>query len=157
MTIAKKSGLIFTVMLISIILSACPSSSEPNAPKNGSSNQSPTSPNVNGVPPVNINSNVAPATTPPLPVVNKNNKSSSTVKQPTPQIGSGGNDMALFAQVRGALSSDKELINKVIVEIKEGNATLTGSVSSEAQKKKAEQLVKGVQGIKSVKNNLKVP
>ena len=64
--------------------------------------------------------------------------------------------MFLFTQVRGALSSDKELFTAVSIEIKEGKATLTGKVSSEAQKAKAEQLVKGVKGIKSLKNNLRV-
>ena len=64
--------------------------------------------------------------------------------------------MFLFTQVRSALSSDTELLNAVIVEIKEGNATLTGNVSSEAQKIKAGQLIKSVKGIKSVKNNLRV-
>ncbi len=64
--------------------------------------------------------------------------------------------MFLFTQVRGALSSDAELLNAVIVQIKEGNATLTGNVSSEAQKTKAGQLIQSVNGIKSVKNNLRV-
>jgi osmotically-inducible protein OsmY len=78
------------------------------------------------------------------------------VKEHNPQIGSGGGDMFLFTQVRSALSSDKELFNTVIVEIKEGNATISGNVKSEAQKAKAAQLVQSVNGIKSVKNNLRV-
>lgn len=85
-----------------------------------------------------------------------NKKPLPQVKEPTPQIGSGGDDMSLFTQARGVLSSDKELSNAVIIEIKEGNVTLNGKVSSEAQKAKALQLVQSVKGIKSVKNNLRV-
>lgn len=90
------------------------------------------------------------------PIVNKDKKSSPAVKEPAPQIGSGGSDLSLFTQARSALSSDAELLKAVIIEIKEGNATLTGSVLSAAKKAKAGQLVQSVKGIKSVKNNLRV-
>ncbi len=97
------------------------------------------------------------------PAVNNNSaatngarqQNASAAKQPTPYIGSGGDDLSLFTQVRGALSSDKELANSVIVEIKEGVVTLKGNLSSQAQKAKAESLVKGVPGVKSVKNTLR--
>lgn len=78
------------------------------------------------------------------------------VNQPTTKIGSGGDDFALFMQVRGAFGADQELINGVIIEIKEGNASLSGKVPSEEKKKKAEQLVQNINGIKSVKNNIRV-
>ncbi len=87
---------------------------------------------------------------------NRNVKPVPAANMPSPKIGSGGDDLALFAQVRNALSADPELINGVIVEIKEGNATLTGKVPSEEKKKKAEQLVQNINGIKSVKNNVRV-
>ncbi|MGI8670056.1 MAG: BON domain-containing protein [Aridibacter sp.] len=86
----------------------------------------------------------------------KDKKSSSPKKIPTPEIGSGANDMFIFTQINGKLSSDKELVNTVTAEIKEGIVTLTGKVANEDQKKKAEQLVREVQGVKGVKNNLRV-
>ena len=87
-------------------------------------------------------------------VEKKNNQ--PPAKMPAANIGSGGNDFSLLMNARNAISQDKELINGVVIEIKEGNATLNGKVSSEEQKKKAEELVRGVEGIKSVKNNLRI-
>ncbi len=86
----------------------------------------------------------------------KDKKTAPPAPLPTPQIGTGGEDMLTFIQARNALSSDKDLIDAVIIDIKGGNAILTGKVASPALKQKAEQLVKGVQGVKSVKNNLSV-
>ena len=80
----------------------------------------------------------------------------SPAKMPTPNVGSGGNDVSILMNARSAISNDKDLVNSVIVEVKEGNVTLNGKVSNEAQKQKAEQIVRGVQGIKSIKNNLRV-
>lgn len=162
--VKKKFEMIPAVVLIlvSIILSGCSKNTEPDVAKTDNVNQSPKASNNNNVSASNNISVNSPNTSMPIvnntlaPIANKEAKTSPPVKGPTPQIGSGGGDMFLFTQARGALSSDKELLNAVIVEIKEGNATLTGNVSSEAQKTKAGQLIQSVKGIKSVKNNLRV-
>jgi osmotically-inducible protein OsmY len=74
-----------------------------------------------------------------------------------PQIGSGGNDFFLFTQARAALNADAELRNAVVVvDVRDGVATLTGSVATDAQKQKAAQLVQGVAGFKGVKNLLRL-
>lgn len=167
MMINKNFEIVSALILISIVLTGCSGNSQPDVAKTGANQASIVSNNnLNSSDAVLNNNNVsanAPnastpiaVNTPPASTVDQNKKSSPPVKVPTPQIGSGGGDMFLFTQVRGALSSDKELINAVIVEIKEGNATLSGKVSNENQKAKAEQVVKSVQGIKSVKNNLRV-
>jgi hypothetical protein len=149
---------IIILILTAAILSGCAKQTESQAAQTGSVNKAPTAANNN-----NISAN--PANVPIAPVNNisttttankDNRKPAPAAKEPTPQIGSGGDDMSLFTQARGALSADKELLNAVIIEVKEGNATLSGKVSSEAQKAKALQLVTGVKGIKSVKNNLRV-
>jgi hypothetical protein len=147
-----------TLIFVSIVLSGCSRNSESEVAKTGNVNQSVTVSNNNNIsinspntltPVVNNNS----TTTAPTPA---NKEKKPAVKEPTPVIGSGGDDMFLFTQVRLALSADKELLNSIIVEIKEGNAALSGSVSTESQKTKAAQLVGSVKGIKSVKNNLRV-
>jgi osmotically-inducible protein OsmY len=75
---------------------------------------------------------------------------------PTPQIGSGGNDFYLFTQARAALNADAELkAANIIVDIRQGVATLSGEVKSSEQKSKAEQLVQAA-GLKTVKNQLRV-
>lgn len=85
-----------------------------------------------------------------------NSKTDKKIVAPAAQIGSGGNDLTLFTQARNALGTDQELSRAVIIEIKEGAATLTGTVSSQAQKVKAAQLIQAVKGIKSVKNDLRI-
>jgi outer membrane murein-binding lipoprotein Lpp len=164
--INKKFETVPAIILISIVLAGCSNNAQPEIAKSDA-NQATTVLNNKNQSVAVLNNNIAAVNTPnastpiavntPASTVDNNRKSlPPSAKAPTPQIGSGGGDMFLFTQVRSALSSDKELFNAVIVEIKEGTATLTGSVSSEAQKSKATQLIQGVQGIKSVKNNLRV-
>lgn len=77
-------------------------------------------------------------------------------KMPTPQIGSGGSDFSLFTQARAAVAADPELKSaNVILDVKEGVVTLTGTVAGGEQKSKAEQLVRSA-GAKNVKNQLRV-
>jgi hyperosmotically inducible protein len=87
-------------------------------------------------------------------------RGSSNVQQanmPKPQIGSGGNDFYLFTQARGALNADAELKTaNITVDVKEGVMTLKGAVANAEQKSKAEQLARGVGGVKDVKNQLRV-
>ena len=160
----KKIETVSAIVLIlsAIVLSGCGAAqSSSETAKNDNASRMPAtaaavnSNNTSANPPSAqtsvVNNNSAPAA-----VANKDRKTAPAVKEPTPQIGSGGDDMSLFTQARGALSSDKELASAVIIEIKEGNVTLNGAVSSAAQKAKAAQLVQGVKGIKSVKNNLRV-
>ncbi len=158
-TVIKKiSGLMPAAILISIVLSGCSRSPEPNVAKNDNTNQSSKAANNTNQTPAAANSNNTNANMPnvSMPVANKKPASSPAVQQPTPQIGSGATDFSLLTEARSKLSSDQELINAVIIEIKEGNVTLTGNVSSEAQKTKAAQIVQSVKGVKSVKNNLRV-
>lgn len=77
-------------------------------------------------------------------------------KMPTPQIGSGGNDLFLFTQARAAVNGDADLKTaNVVIEVKEGIVTLGGTVASAALKSKAEQLARGA-GAKDVRNQLRV-
>lgn len=76
---------------------------------------------------------------------------------PKPQIGSGGNDFYLFTQARGVLNADAELKTaNIAVDVKEGIMTLSGVVAGAGQKSKAEQLVRGVNGVRDVRNQLRV-
>jgi len=76
---------------------------------------------------------------------------------PRPQIGSGGNDLFLFTQARAALGSDPELKGaNTVVEVKDGVLTLSGTVATPGQKSRAEQVARGVGGVKAVRNQLRV-
>jgi hyperosmotically inducible protein len=86
----------------------------------------------------------------------RNANSAPQAKMPKPQIGSGGNDLFLFTQARAAINNDADLkAANVVVDVKEGVVTLSGTVASAALKSKAEELARGV-GPKDVKNQLKV-
>jgi hypothetical protein len=75
---------------------------------------------------------------------------------PTTQIGSGGNDFFLFTQARAAVNADPELkAANLVLDVKEGVVTLSGTVASAAQKSKAEQLAREA-GAKNVRNQLRV-
>jgi hypothetical protein len=75
---------------------------------------------------------------------------------PKPQIGSGGNDLYLFTRSRTALAAEAELkAANIIIDVKEGVGTLSGTVAGEAQKSKAEQVVRAA-GVKDVRNQLRV-
>lgn len=75
---------------------------------------------------------------------------------PTPQIGSGGNDLFLFTQARAAVNADPDLkAANLSVEVKEGVVTLNGTVASAALKARAEELARGIRP-KDVRNQLRV-
>jgi hyperosmotically inducible periplasmic protein len=72
-------------------------------------------------------------------------------------IGQGANDSWLWFKTRTALLTTADLRESTInVDAVNDVITLKGTVASAAQKTKAEQVAKGIDGVKSVKNELKV-
>ena len=72
-------------------------------------------------------------------------------------IGQGVNDSWLWFKTRAALATTSELRESTInVDVVNDVVTLKGSVASAAEKTKAETVAKGIDGVKSVKNELKV-
>ena len=154
----KNHKIIISAALISGFCFGCSGTAETNSAANNNRNQSTAVSNNNAAstPAAVINANAPAASSNQTANADRNIKPMPAANMPAPKIGSGGDDLALFAQVRSALSADQELFNGVIVEIKEGNATLSGKAPSEEKKKKAEQIVQNIKGIKSVKNNVRV-
>ena len=73
------------------------------------------------------------------------------------RVGSGANDGWLWVKTRFDLATADDLRDSTIdVDVDNGVVTLTGTVPSNAQKARAEQLVTVVEGVKSVKNQLRV-
>jgi|SRR4030095_1738782 hyperosmotically inducible periplasmic protein len=107
---------------------------------------------ANNVAPTNTPSSSMPSSTP----ASRSTKAPPT-KLPSPQIGSGGNDFFLFTQVRAAINSEPELKGlDIALDIKEGVATMSGTVATPIQKARAEQVVRDISGVKSVNNQLRV-
>lgn len=72
-------------------------------------------------------------------------------------IGTGANDSWLWFKTRAALLTTSDLRESTIdVDVANDVVTLRGTVETAAQKAKAEQVAKGIDGVKSVKNELKV-
>ena len=72
-------------------------------------------------------------------------------------IGSGANDSWLWFKTRAALLTTNDLRESTIdVDVVNDVVTLKGTVGSAAEKTKAEQVAKEIDGVKSVKNELKV-
>ena len=69
----------------------------------------------------------------------------------------GPDDATLTSDVKAKLAADSTLpASAISVETKNGVVTLSGTVNSEAEKSRAEQIAKGVEGVKLVTNNLTV-
>jgi len=73
------------------------------------------------------------------------------------RIGTGANDMWLWVKTRASLLGAEDLRDSTInVDVENDVVTLRGTVASAAQKSRAEQVAKGIEGVKSVRNQLTV-
>lgn len=176
MTLNNKSSKFVLFLAVAVMLSvftACTTTEETTTVETGNTNKSaatmPNSETTSQTTDMNATDNSAnpsdktetEVTKVPMSEADKNlpvndKKDAPPAAKPTPIVSSGADDMFLFTQIRGKLSTDKEFENGVMVDIKKGSITLTGEVSSAAQKRKAEDLVLEVNGVKTVRNNLKV-
>jgi hyperosmotically inducible protein len=73
------------------------------------------------------------------------------------KIGTGANDTWLWVKTRYDLTAASDLRDSTInVDVENGVITLTGTVASQEQLKKADAIAKAVEGQKGVQNKLKV-
>lgn len=85
------------------------------------------------------------------------NRSDYEKEKGSSTIGQGVNDSWLWFKTRAALASAEDLRESTInVDVVNDAVTLKGTVANPAQKLKAEQIAKGIEGVKGVKNELKV-
>ena len=117
----------------------------------------------------NVNANV-PATSTPVTTANNNRRAPTReeyekdkerynreAKQSGRTVGTGINDGWLWVKTRFDLAAADDLRDSTInVDVDKAVVTLTGTVATAAQKTKAEQVAKAVDGVTSVKNMLKV-
>ena len=143
---------------LSVILPAC----------NGTANNQNANANANA----NLNANMAAS---PTPTANANT-GTATGRAPTREeyerdreryqrearesgrtIGTGANDGWLWVKTRFELATADDLRDSTInVDVDNSVVTLTGTVASAAQKTRAEAVAKGVEGVRSVRNQLRV-
>ena len=118
----------------------------------------------------NANANATVATT---PVVNANTNTrqaptraeterekerySREARESGRTVGTGANDLWLWVKTRFDLAAADDLRDSTInVDVDNDVVTLTGTVASAAQRSRAETVAKAVEGVKSVRNQLKV-
>lgn len=72
-------------------------------------------------------------------------------------VGTGANDLWLWVKTRFDLAAADDLRDSTInVDVDNDIVTLTGTVASATQRTRAEAVAKSVEGVKSVRNQLKV-
>lgn len=118
----------------------------------------------------NVNAN-ATATATPTPVTSANTNRAPTraeyeankerynreAKESGRKVGTGANDTWLWIKTRFDLAAADDLRDSTInVDVDNDVVTLSGTVASAAQKTRAEAVAKSVEGVKSVRNQLKV-
>lgn len=130
--------------------------------------------NVNGVgaPQSSENNSIQVAAVSPTPAINappndkpgavatapgRKNGNAQPSSMPQPQIGTGGNDFFQFTKARAAIDADPDLKStNIVIDVKDGVLTMSGTVASADQKLKAERLMSGVAGFKKVNNRLQI-
>ena len=153
----KTKILTITIGLTALAFAGCESTT-PN------SNTAINRPNSNQAVVVNSNTNVVPKT-------NTNRWSNTNVNRAdydkdraeyekdkgNSKIGTGANDSWLWFKTRAALLTTADLRESTIdVDVDNDVITLRGTVANAAQKKKAVEVANGIEGKKSVKDELKV-
>ena len=142
---------------LAVLLPGCDNTANQNANANRNANAN-----------ANINAN---ATATATPVANTNSNRAPTrqeyeankerydreAKESGRKVGTGANDTWLWIKTRFDLAAADDLRDSTInVDVDNGVVTLSGTVASAAQKTRAEQVAKAVEGVKSVRNQLKV-
>jgi hyperosmotically inducible protein len=73
------------------------------------------------------------------------------------KVGTGGEDLWLWTKTRAALAYADDLRDVTInIAVDNNVVTLSGTVPSDAQKTKAEEIARSIEGVKIVKNDLTV-
>ena len=73
------------------------------------------------------------------------------------KIGAGANDGWLWTKTRAALAAEDDLRDSTInVDVENEVVTLSGTVVSADQKRKAEEVARGIEGPKNVRNQLTI-
>lgn len=148
------------VTVLTVALAGC----ETTAPNtNNARNNTNNNTNANNITVVNNNANTGATNTNRWSNTNVSredydkNKADYEKEKGSSTIGTGANDSWLWFKTRAALLATADLRESTInVDVVDGVITLKGTVATDAQKKKAEEVANGIESKKSVKNELKV-
>ena len=142
---------------LSIILTGCNESANSNLNANANANRNA---NTLASPTPTVNANTGPTSgRAPTRADYERDKDryQREAKESGRTVGSGANDGWLWVKTRFELATADDLRDSTInVDVDQAVVTLTGTVASAAQRTRAEQVAKGVEDVRSVRNQLKV-
>jgi hypothetical protein len=149
----KVLALTVGLLAVAIFFAACSGGSEGNNTRNTNINKATPTPTATATPGNSNkwNANISKED------YEKDKSGYEKGKTTTEVIGTGLNDSWLWFKVRSALALVDDLRDSTVsVSVSDEVVTLAGTVASAAHKATAEKTAKGVTGVKSVKNELKV-
>lgn len=152
----RLTGLL-AIAALSIILPGCNETANNNMNANANANAN-TSLLASPSPTVNANTGTATGRAPTREEYERDrDRYEREAKESGRTIGSGANDGWLWVKTRFELATADDLRDSTInVDVDQAVVTLTGTVASAAQRTRAEQVVKGVEDVRSVRNQLRV-
>ena len=141
------------VAALAVLVAGCDNTANQNATANRNANANATA-TATPTPVANTNSNRAPTRSEYEANKERYNREA---KESGRKVGTGANDTWLWIKTRFDLAAADDLRDSTInVDVDNDVVTLSGTVASAAQKTKAEAVAKSVEGVKSVRNQLKV-
>lgn len=150
----KIGGLIVTAAA-ALLLAGCDNTANDNANVNRNANTNANAPVASNT---NANANTNSRIVPTKEEYDRNKqKYQKEAKDTGRKIGTGVSDGWLWVKARYDLAAADDLRDSTInVDVENAVVTLTGTVPTPAQKAKAEQIAKSVEGVKAVKNQIKI-
>jgi len=157
----KNKPAAFVVAGVALVMLAAGCQTETNTNTNANGNTAVVNTNANANANANRNANANTRTTNANITREEYEKSKESfaeeAKRLGRKIGTGAEDGWLWTKTRAALATTDDLRDSTIdVDVEMAVVTLSGSVANQAQKTKAEQVAKGIDGVKSVKNQLTI-
>ena len=147
---------IITIVTVALSFSACGETGNYNTNGNANANRN-TNANANVNANTNVNANISPRAGTREDYERNRDRYHREAKEQGRTVGSGVNDGWLWVKTRFDLAAADDLRDSTInVDVDNDVVTLTGTVANAAQRGRAEQVAKAVEGVKSVRNQLKL-
>lgn len=145
------SLLVVSIMLAAISLAGCETANNTNRNANANSNAPAANRNEHS------NANQSERGTSREDFEKTKDRIAQQAKDLGRKVGKGADDLWIWTKTRTALATAEDLRDSSIsVDVDNDVVTLSGTVPTDAQKAKAEQVARNVEGVKSVKNELHV-
>jgi hyperosmotically inducible protein len=156
---SRKLAALIALLALAAFVAACNGDNANNANNtNNTNNANRAAANTNVNTNANLNANANTNKAPTREEVDKNKETyGQQAKSSGRKIGTGTSDTWLWVKTKYDLAAADDLRDSTInVDVENGVVTLSGDVANNDQVKKADSIAKTVEGVKSVKNMLKV-